>query len=186
MRDRSSEKLVFEAFQKLYRSLPNGSINYTERPDVLYSTTEGKLIGIEITEAYHNPDGKRVHNFTTKFNKDLLEKVIKKLPFKFDLSVEFVADLGSSKVIKQKPVQNLLEIVCGIIIRNFYDLKNNETRYIENYNDDTGSKIDNHLKVILKREGFINMPPMIVGISMTRCDNLIKSHHFESNVGVLP
>lgn len=175
------EKYLFQKFQEHYKSMPAGIAFFDDKPDVTFSTLNGELIGIELTECIYDEGLMKKSEYQIKFNEKVIKKLEDKMPFKFSLDI----DLDLTKPIKQNQLDSIINGIIEICIREFGELNQHESKRIEQLDvdwDEAPPDIQQHFL----NHGYRKLPKGISRIQMSRYDFLEKSNHPESKGGVVP
>lgn len=175
------EKYLFQQFLECYLEMPVGSEEYTDRPDVIYTTSEGKTIGIEITECIYDEPAKKKKEDQITFNYDVIAQLEDKLLFKFILDIELNSEIRLKKNRKDFVIRDIIKF-CK---EEFNNLKTFEPKQFENMDIDWNS-LDDKSKLLILAANYRKLPPEILNICITRNDNIEKSTHSESAFGVIP
>lgn len=176
----SEEKDIFCNFKKLYKYFPKGFASFDDKPDVIFTTEEGKTIGIEITESFYDSKLKSSSEFAIRFNNDVIIEIQSDFNFTFILDIE----LNNNFPIKTKFRASLIKEIKEICKTEFSKLRNQETIKLENIGEIDG--VDKEIRELIMKSGYKSFHRSLLSITMTRIDNLNKSHHVELNVGVIP
>lgn len=178
-KQQEAEKYLFKQFLESYSEMPIGSEEFKDRPDVIYTTSEGKTIGIEITECIYDENAKKKKENQIKFNYEIIAQLEAKLPFKFVLDIELNND------IKLKRKKSVIKEVLDFCTEEFIDLNTFLPIQYENLDLDWNI-LDNKIKEQIIASNYRKLPPEILNICITRNDKLEKSTHFESTFGMVP
>lgn len=177
----SEEKSIFQLFQKAYKNIPLGEPIFGDAPDVIYKMPNGKIIGIEITEAVYDEESIGKREGQIKLNYDIIEQLKDQLSFKFIIDIT----LNNQVKLKQSNRRLVIENLKKIFIEEFSDIDSYETVHLENMELDWNN-LNIEIKKQLFMQGYRELPPEISTISITRNDNLENSTHLEATFGVVP
>ena len=179
--NRQEEEYHFKQFVENYSEMPVGNTEFKDRPDVIYTTSEGRTIGIEITECIYDEKAKKKNEDQIKFNNDVIKKLENKLPFNFILNIE----INSEIQIKQRNKNSIIDKLVTFCCKEFQQISANNTITYENLDIDWNN-LDSEIKQIMLNQNHRELPPEITEISITRFDELEKSDHLESSFGSVP
>lgn len=89
------EEFVIKRFQEMYDGFPEGHLEHKSPPwpDFVLSITSGEKIGIELTQAVHSDEDKRISSTKNAFTDLVLTKLIPLLPFHFSITVHLFQQL---------------------------------------------------------------------------------------------
>ena len=161
--------------------MPIGEPEFVDAPDVIYKIPNGKIIGIEITEAIYDEESVGKREGQIKFNYDLIEKLKDQLPFKFVIDIT----LNNQIKLRQSNRRLVIENLKKIFIEEFSGIDSYETVHLENLELDWNN-LDIKIKKQLFMQGYRELPIEISTISITRNDNIKNSTHLEATFGVVP
>ncbi|CAL2104467.1 conserved protein of unknown function [Tenacibaculum sp. 190130A14a] len=161
---REREEFIFEKFKNSYKHFPLGKIDkeHKDMPDfMLYS--EGKKIGIEVTEVYQDSNDKYSRlkqKFSDRqcFTELLIQELQELVNFKFELSILF----NEHEYIKKSERSNISEILCELVREEFI-------------------KLENKNEIVCKDQ--MMLPEQIVSIQILRFDELDESFYNNSEGG---
>jgi hypothetical protein len=177
------EEFVIKRFQEMYNSLPEGNLEHKPSPwpDFVLSVALGKNIGIELTQAVHSDDDKRISSTKNTFTDLVLAKLVSLLSFHFSISVSPFPKVGVGKAEKEK----LAKEVAVFCSKEFSSLQNMEHRRVEHVDVDlttASAEIKNHLLNM----DFRNLPKGIQSISILRFDEHGESFNSQSEATAIP
>ena len=177
------EEFVMRRFQEMYDGFPEGHLEHKSPPwpDFVLSITSGKNIGIELTQAVHNDEDKRISSTKNAITDLVLTKLIPLLPFHFSIIVKPFPKVGVSKTEKDK-IATEVAVFC---VKEFSSLQNEEHASVEHVELDlttTEPTIRNHLYNM----GLRNLPKGIESISITRYDEHGESFNSQSEAATIP
>lgn len=178
---KSQEEYLFLKFQETYKHMPAGTHQFDDKPDVVFTTQAGKVIGIELTECIYDELLMKESEYQIKFNEKVISQLEVKMPFKFHLDI----DLDSKIPLKQNQIEHTIKGIIEICIREFGNLNPYESKNVEQLDVDWNeapSQIQQHFLEL----GYRKLPKGIARIQMSRYDFLEKSRHPESKGGVVP
>lgn len=177
------EKMLMDFFMELYKDFPKGTVVKMSPPaaDYLLSTLSGEKIRIELTEAFHNREAKRISSDTYKFTSLVLEKLEKKLPFSFSIDIDIDIEKGIPKSLSKDIVSDTVDF-C---LKEFADLINYEYRVLTNINIDLG-KMDDSTRNMILSKGYRSLPRGVEKIAMSRHDNVSESWNSQGEGGTVP
>ncbi|WP_411810667.1 hypothetical protein ACLB9Y_10310 [Chryseobacterium scophthalmum] len=161
--------------------MPVGKYEMSDKPDVIYTTSDGKIIGIEITECIYNQIYKGNREFQTKFNNDVIVQLESKLPFKFILDIE----LNNEFKIKQSSRKRVINELVEFCIKEFSSITSYIPIYFENLHIDLNEIDVQNINQILAA-GYRNLPIEISNICLTRNDDIGNSTHSEIAFVMVP
>ena len=175
------EKHLFQKFQEHYKNMPSGSADFDDKPDIIFTTSTGEIIGIELTECIYDEALMQESEYQIKFNEKVIEKLEGKMSFKFYLDI----DLDNKTPIRQNQIESVINGLIDICILEFGDLNQNESKSVEQLDVDWSEaplQIQQHFLDL----GYRKLPKGVSRILMSRIDILKKSRHSESKGGVVP
>lgn len=175
------EKYLFQRFKENYKDMPTGVAQFDDKPDVIFTTLSGEVIGIELTECIYNEGLMKESEYQIKFNEKVIEELENKIPFKFHLDV----DLDTKKPLRQNQIKSTIIEIIEICIKEFKDLTPYESKSVEQLDVDW-NKAPFHIQQYFRDDGYRKLPKGISRIRMTRYDILKKSRHPESKGGMIP
>lgn len=174
------EKFLFQMFQEKYINMPDGQVEFDDKPDAIVTTATGETIGIELTECIYDESLMRKSAFQIKFNERVIDQLEGCIPFKFYLDIE----LDISMPIKQNQIESTIKEIIKVCIREFENLQLNESKYVEQLDVDWNEP--SHDIQDFLDQGYRKLPKGISRIQMSRYDFLNKSLHPETKGGVVP
>ncbi|WP_431610885.1 hypothetical protein [Chryseobacterium sp. 'Rf worker isolate 10'] len=180
-KQREEEEYIFKKFAESYKDLPAGNADFKDKPDVIYTTENGEIIGIEITESIYSSKLKSHSVSFVNFNNDVLRSIENEFKFTFILDIE----IDNNYPIKLKFRQSIINEIKRICVEEFSDLLPLQEKKIENFGNEI-SNYDNETQELIIKIGFRNLPNSISSITMKRVDNMNKSYCFEINIGEVP
>jgi hypothetical protein len=177
------EEFVIKRFQEMYDGFPQGNLEHKppQWPDFVLSIATGKKIGIELTQAVHSDEEKRISATKNTFTDLVLTKLIPLLPFHFSISVKPFPNVGVNKAKKNK----IATEVAMFCVKEFSSLQNQEYARVEHVELDLSaaeSTIRNHLYNM----GLRNLPKGIQSISILRFDEHGESFNSGSEAATIP
>jgi hypothetical protein len=180
---KNEEGVLMHLFMESYNDFPQGTVLKMNPPaaDYLLSTSSGEKIGIELTEAFHNKEAKRISSDTYKFTRLVLEKLEKKLSFSFSIDIDINIEKGIPKSISKNIVNN----TATFCINEFADLIDYEYRALTNINKDLEKMDDSARNMILSR-GYRNLPKGVERIAISRHDSVSESWNSQGEGGPVP
>ena len=178
---KSEEKYLFQMFSEHYQDMPAGRAAFEDKPDVIFTTLSGELIGIELTECIYDETLMKESEYQIKFNEKVITHLEEKMPFKFHLDI----DLDTNKPLKQNEIVSAIKRIVEICIREFRDLNPYESKNVEQLDVDW-DQAPLHIQQHFLERGFRKLPKGVLRIQMARYDILEKSRHPESKGGVVP
>ncbi|TXF75808.1 hypothetical protein [Chryseobacterium sp.] len=161
--------------------MPTGIAKFSDKPDVIFTSSNGQIIGIEITECIYNQNLKQYSEFMINFNNEVIQHLNDKIAFKFLLDIELDKEYSLRKSQRKSTINKLLEICT----KEFSTLAPYESKSIENLDFDLND-LSIEVQESILANGYRNLPKGISTINITRYHDLNKSAHFESNFGVVP
>lgn len=161
--------------------MPFGKSEFDDKPDVMFTTQTGKVIGIELTECIYDELLMKESEYQIRFNEKVISQLKDKMPFKFHLDV----DLDSKHPLKQNQLELTIKGVIEVCLKEFGDLNPYESRDVEQLDVDWDQAAIQVQKHFLEH-GYRKLPKGIKRIQMSRYDILEKSRHPESKGGVVP
>lgn len=167
-------------FQESYKGMPSGTAYFDDKPDVIFTTSTGSTIGIELTECIYDENLMKISEHQIKFNKKVIEKLKDKMPFKFHLNI----DLDIKNPIRQNMITSTIERIVEVCVNEFGSL-NHESKAIEQLDVDW-NQAPLHIRQHFLSQGYRKLPKGISRIRMSRYDILEISSHPESKGGVVP
>ncbi|OBW41983.1 hypothetical protein AB670_01634 [Chryseobacterium sp. MOF25P] len=178
---KTEEKYIFERFQETYKNMPKGIPDFSDKPDIIFTSENSDVIGIELTECIYDQNMMGKSEFQIKFNNDVVEKLAGYIPFKFTLDIE----LDNEFPIKQNQRKLVIDKLIKFCNEEFINLKSYESIRYENL-DIEWTNLSMIIKDSILALGYRKLPKGILNLCMTRNDNLKKSTHFESKFGIVP
>ena len=175
------EQFLFQKFQESYNEMPFGVPLFDDQPDVIFTTTTGKVIGIELTECIYDEVLMEESEYQIKFNEKVISQLETKMPFKFHLAV----DLDNKNPLKQNQIESIIKGVIEICIQEFASLSPYESRDVEQLDVDW-EKAPISIQQHFLQRGYRKLPKGIRRIQMSRFDFLERSSHSEFKSGVVP
>lgn len=177
------EEFVMKRFQEMYDSFPEGHLEHTSPPwpDFVLRVTSGKNIGIELTQAVHNDEDKRISSTKNTFTNLVLNKLIPLLPFHFSITVKPFPKIGVSKAERDK-IATEVALFC---VKEFSLLQNMQHASVEHVDVDL-STTERNIREHLHRMDFRNLPKGIESISIMRFDEHGESFNSQSEASVIP
>lgn len=177
------EEFVMKRFQEMCKGFPEGNLEHASPPwpDFVLSIATGKKIGIELTQAVHSDEDKRISATKNTFTDLVLTKLMPLLPFHFSISVKPFPNVGVNKAEKNKIAME----VAMFCVKEFSSLQNQEYARVEHVELDLStaeSTIRNHLYNM----GLRNLPKGIQSISITRYDEHGESFNSQSEASTIP
>lgn len=161
--------------------MPSGSAVFDDKPDVVFTTSTGELIGIELTECIYNEDLMKESEYQIRFNERVIEKLEDQMSFKFHLDV----DLDNKMPLRRNQVESTINEIIEVCVREFGDLNQYESKSVEQLDVDW-DEAPLHIQQHFLDRGYRKLPKGISRIQMSRHDILEKSRHPESKGGVVP
>jgi hypothetical protein len=163
---KENEKFIFDKFKELF-DIPDGDYIHAEPPlpDIVWTTSNNKTIGIEITEAVISQDEFQKDAFKNGLTDLALEKLRDKLPFTFDITIRPYQD----RAIGQSQRNSIIDQVVQICLKEAYDLQDAEILTLEDF----GSEINTYpseIQQMILANGFRNLPYGIKSIKIGRWD----------------
>ena len=177
------EEFVMKRFQEMYDRFPEGYLEHKSPPwpDFVLCVTSGKNIGIELTQAVHNDEDKRISSTKNTFTDLVLDKLVSLLPFHFSITVKPFPKIGISKAEKDK-IASEVALFC---VSEFSLLQNREYARVEHVDVDLATT-EPHISDHLHRMDFRNLPKGIESISIMRFDEHGESFNSQSEASVIP
>jgi len=175
------ENYVFQNFQENYKNMPFGTAIFEDKPDVIFTTLTGEVIGIELTECIYSESLMKESEYQIKFNEKVIAQLEEKMPFKFHLDI----DLDTKNPLKQNQISTTINEIVNVCMNEFGNLNPYESKNVEQLD------VDWNQATLDVQQHFINLgyrklPKGILRIQMSRYDVLKKSRHPESKGGVVP
>lgn len=175
------EEHLFLKFQEKYKDMPSGTPEFNDKPDVLFTTQTGKVIGIELTECIYDELLMKESEYQIKFNEKVISRLEAQMPFKFHLDI----DLNNRNPLKQNQIESTIKGVIEVCLREFGNLNPYESKNVEQLDVDWDNA-PSHIQQHFLERGYRKLPNGIARIQMSRYDILEKSRHPESKGGVVP
>jgi len=171
-------------FKESYKGFPDGYLMKNEAPDFILTKPDGSTIGIELTEALHNEQARRVSSETYNFTNSVLDELKNYLPFTFTIDIDLDISRPISKANRPKIVTEVVE-QCIKEFRNLAPLESKEIEHIEmNFSEIPKDRPD-ILNILLER-GCRNLPEGVQRITITRIDGIEDSWNWQGEGGVVP
>lgn len=178
---KDDEKYLFLKFQENYKDMPYGKSEFNDKPDVMFTTHTGKVIGIELTEGIYDELLMKESEYQIRFNEKVISQLEDKMSFKFHLDI----DLDNKHPLKQNQIEQTIKGVIEVCMQEFGELNPTESRDVERLDVDWG-KASIHVQKCFLDRGYRKLPKGIVRIRMSRYDILEKSRHPKYKGGVVP
>ncbi|WP_111669415.1 hypothetical protein [Algoriphagus litoralis] len=172
---------LFQKFQENYKNMPLGKVLYDDKPDVTFTTSNGEIIGIELTECIYDEILMKESEYQIKFNEKVIEKLEPKISFKFYLDII----LDTKNPLRQNQIESTINDIIEVCIEEFGDLNQYESKCLAQLDVDW-NKAPLHIQQQFLERGYRKLPKSVLSIQMSRFDILEKSRHSESKGGVIP
>ncbi len=177
-------KQLINVFQKMCKSFPAGELIEQDPPgaDYLLISIDGKTIGIELTEAFHNDETIRHSNTQFEFTNLVKEKLSLVLPFPFIIDI----DIDEKKGIRKADKYRTIDATIMFCKAEFSNLRLTEERRVHHIGIDLNSEKYKRVRDILLFRGYRNLPEGITSILLLRLPDGANSHNLRLEGGGVP
>lgn len=163
--------------------IPDGTYQYTDPPwpDVVWTTSLDKIVGIEITEAVISENEVAKDAFKNELTDLVLADLKSILPFPFDLTIKPNHKIPIKQAQKRKIIDELVKICSTEAAK----LKNFEIMHLDNFDTDIKS-YPLHIQEMIYHKGYRNLPKGVKLIKLGRWDSAGKSWNPNTGGRVVP